>query len=126
VRRAIAFGRDPQSLVQYRDQLRLGREKSVLRDIPALARRLEELFWQIQSESERGATPAPDLTNLDTYYEIGAELDLENIELLDEQSYRSLYIERLTKRNAWAAVPPDKRFWQASRETDAPQQDAAA
>ena len=109
VRRAIAFGRDPQSLVQYRDQLRLGREKSVLRDIPALARRLEELFWQIQSESERGATPVPDLTNLDIYYEIGAELDLENIELLDEQSYRSLYIERLAKRNAWAAIPPDKR-----------------
>ena len=126
VRRAIAFGRDPQSLVQYRDQLRLGREKSVLRDIPALARRLEELFWQIQSEFERGATPIPDLTNLDIYYEIGAELDLENIELLDEQSYRSLYIERLAKRNAWAAIPPDKRLRQASRETNAPQRDAAA
>jgi predicted O-linked N-acetylglucosamine transferase (SPINDLY family) len=126
VRRAIAFGRDPQSLVRYRDQLRLSREKSVLRDIPALARRLEELFWQIQGEAERDATPDPDLTNLDIYYEIGAELDLENIELLDEQSYRSLYIERLAKRNACAAISPDKRLWQASRDINAPRRDAAA
>ena len=126
VRRAIAFGRDPQSLVRYRDQLRLGRETSVLRDIPALARRLEELFWQMQSESERGATPKPDLTNLEIYYEIGAELDLENIELLDEQSYRALYLDRLTKWNACGAIPPDGRFWQTNRETSAPRQDAAA
>jgi len=126
VRRAIAFGRDPESLVQYRDQLRLGREKSVLRDIPALARCLEELFWQIQSESERGSTPDPDLTNLDVYYEIGAELDLENIELLDDRSYRSLYLERLAKRNACATIPPDKRFWQARRDTSAARRDAAA
>jgi predicted O-linked N-acetylglucosamine transferase (SPINDLY family) len=126
VRRAIAFGRDPQSLARYREQLQLRRESSVLRDIPALARRLEELFWQMQSESERGATPQPDLTNLDVYYEIGAQLDLENIELLDEASYRSLYLERLTKWNAYAAIPPDKRLWSHDRETDAPRRDAVA
>ncbi len=126
VRRAIAFGRDPQSLVRYRDQLRLGSESSVLRDIPALTRRLEELFFQMQSECERGATPDPDLTNLAVYYEIGAELDLANIELLDERSYRSLYLERLAKWNACAAIPPDNRFWRGGRETDAPRRDAAA
>ena len=125
VQRAIAFGREPQSLVRYRDQLRLGRESSVLRDIPALARRLEELFWQMQSECERGATPNPDLTNLNIYYEIGAELDLENIELLDERSYRSLYLERLAKWNAYAAIPPDNRLWQGGRESNAPRRDAA-
>ncbi len=126
VQRAVAFGRDPQSLVRYRDQLRLDREASVLRNIPALARRLEELFWQMQSDCERGATPKPDLTNLDIYYEIGAELDLANIELLDERSYRSLYLERLAKWNAHAAIPPDNRFWNGDRETNAPRQDAAA
>jgi predicted O-linked N-acetylglucosamine transferase (SPINDLY family) len=126
VQRAIAFGRDPQRLARYRDQLRLRHESSVLRDIPALARRLEELFWQMQSECERGATPQPDLTNLDVYYEIGSELDLENIELLGEQSYRSLYLERLAKWNAFAAIPPDNRFWREDRETDAPRRDAVA
>jgi hypothetical protein len=80
----------------------------------------------MQSECERGATPKPDLTNLDIYYEIGAELDLENIELLDEQSYRSLYLDRLAKWHACAAIPPDSRFWRENRETGAPRQDAAA
>ncbi len=126
VKRAIAFGRDPQSLVRYRDQLRLGRESSVVHDIPALARRLEELFWQMQGECERGATPQPDLTNLNIYYEIGAELDPENIELLDERPYRSLYLERLAKWNAYAEIPPDNRFWPGGRETNAPRWDAVA
>ena len=126
VQRAIAFGREPQSLARYRDQLRLGRESSVLRDIPALARRLEELFWQMQSECEQGATPRPDLTNLDIYYDVGAELDLENIELLDERSYRSLYLERLAKWNACAEIAPDKRLWGMCRESNATRRDAAA
>ena len=126
VQRAVAFGRDPQSLARYRDQLRLGRDSSVLRDIPALARRLEELFWQMQGECERGATPKPDLTNLEIYYEIGAELDLANIELLDEQSYRSLYVERLAKWHAHEPIPPDNRFWNDSRETDVTRRAAAA
>jgi len=126
VQRAIAFGKDPQSLAGYREQLRLGRDSSVLRDIPALARRLEELFWQMQGECERGVTPQPDLTNLDVYYEIGAELDLEAIELLDERSYRSLYLERLVKWNAGAELPQDKRFWQAGDAIGTPRQSAAA
>ena len=126
VQRAIAFGNDPQSLAGYREHLRLAHESSVLRDIPALARRLEELFWQMQGECERGLTPQPDLTNLDVYYEIGAELDLENIELLDERSYRSLYLERLAKWNACAEIPPDKRLWGMCHEPDTTRRDAAA
>ena len=59
----------------------------------------------MQGECERGATPNPDLTNLNVYYEIGAELDLENIELLDERSYRALYLERLAKWNALRGDP---------------------
>jgi predicted O-linked N-acetylglucosamine transferase (SPINDLY family) len=126
VRRAIAFGRDRASLAPYRDKLADERDSSVLRDIPALTRSLEEAFWRMQSECERGATPVPDLTNLEIYYEIGAELDFENMELLDERSYRSLYLERLEKWDAHAAIPPDKRLWQGGRETDAPRRDAAA
>ena len=126
VRRAISYGREPQSLARYRDQLRIGRESSVLRDIPALARRLEELFWQMQSEAEQGATPIPDLTNLDVYYEIGTELDPETLEGLDEQAYRSLYLERLARWNACAEIPADKRLWTARRGSVAPRRDAAA
>lgn len=126
VRRAIAFGRDPESLARYRDRLRLGRETSVLRDIPGLVRRLEEVFWQMQGESERGATPVPDLANLDVYYEIGAELDLENIELMDERSYRALYTERLARWNDHAPIARDGRLWSDGRAIGPSQQSAAA
>ena len=65
----------------------------------------------MQSEGERGATPVPDLTNLDVYYEIGAELDLENIELLDDRAYRRLYAERMARWDEQWPIAPDRRFW---------------
>ena len=126
VRRAIGFGRDRASLERRRDHLRLNRETSVLRDIPGLTRRLEELFWQMQGERERGETPAPDLTNLDVYYEIGAELDLENVELLDARSYRALYAEKLAEWNDYAVLAPDKRFWPKESPGERPGRVAAA
>ena len=119
VRRAIAFGRNRHSLSRYRDLLQRGCDSSVLRDIPALVERLEDLFWEMQSDRERGATPVPDLANLDIYYEIGAELDLENIELLDECSYRKLYAERLAQWNEHTPIAPDNRFWPRDKVTDA-------
>jgi predicted O-linked N-acetylglucosamine transferase (SPINDLY family) len=111
VRRAISFGRDPASLGPYRELLQRSRETCVLRDIPALVRRLEDLFWEMQADCERGATPVPDLSNLDIYAEIGAELDLENIELLDDSAYRRLYAEKLAQWNEHSPIKPDGRFW---------------
>ena len=111
VRRAIAFGRDPASLAPYRERLARERETSVLRDIPALTRSLEDAFWRMQSEAERGATPVPDLTNLDVYGEIGAALDLENIELLDDRAYLALYADKLAKWDAFSPLPADGRLW---------------
>jgi predicted O-linked N-acetylglucosamine transferase (SPINDLY family) len=111
VRRAIAFGHDRAALAAVRDRLQAARESCALRDVPALARRLEELFWGMQAEAERGETPSPDLSNLDVYYEIGAELDLENIETLDDEAYRALYQEKLTEWQALAPIAADRRLW---------------
>lgn len=118
VERAVLLGRNPEKLNTYKDLLRC-RRQSVLYDIPALVRRLEELFLEMQDDHERGATPVPDLTNLDIYYEIGAELDLENIELLNERSYRAQYSERLANWNRHAPIPADKRFWGRQCSSDA-------
>ena len=113
VRRAIALGRDPVALAAAKGRLQAARETCVLRDIPALARRLEELFWQMQEEAERGATPVPDLAQLDVYFEIGAGLDLAGLEALDDVAYRALYREKLESWNSCAPIPPDRRFWPA-------------
>ena len=111
VARAIGFERDRASLAAVRASLERQRETSVLRDIPGLARRLEELFWQMQGESERGETPVPDLRNLDVYYEIGAEIVLEDIEYEDEAAYRQRYREKLALWHDFAPIPYDHRLW---------------
>src|SRR5262249_21318553 len=65
VAKAVGFAEERAALAAVRSALESRRDASVLRDIPALVRRLEELYWQMQSECERGETPVPDLTNLD-------------------------------------------------------------
>ncbi|WP_078053721.1 hypothetical protein [Agrobacterium sp. YIC 4121] len=112
VARAIGFERDRKSLLEVRESIARQRDTSVLRDIPALARRLEELFWQMQGECERGETPVPDLSNLDIYYEAGAEALQENIEFEDEQSYRERYLKKLRQWHDYAPIPYDRRLWQ--------------
>ncbi|WP_246752809.1 glycosyl transferase [Sinorhizobium sp. BG8] len=111
VSRAIAFAHDRQSLAEIRESLQRQRETSALRDIPGLASRLEELFWQMQGEAERGETPVPDLQNLDIYYEIGAEIVLQNIEFEDDHSYRQRYLEKLTEWDNYAPLARDSRLW---------------
>jgi predicted O-linked N-acetylglucosamine transferase (SPINDLY family) len=111
VQRAIAFGRNPESLRYYRDRLARSRESSVLFDIPGLVRGLEACFWEMQSAGEQGRTPVPDLTNLDHYYEIGAELDLEGMESVSELEYEKLYRDKLAVRNMHQSLPTDQRFW---------------
>ncbi|RWX76995.1 glycosyl transferase [Neorhizobium lilium] len=111
VERAIGFARDRQSLLAIRRSLAEQRETSVLRDMPGLARRLEEIFWDMQGECERGETPVPDLRNLDLYYEIGAELVLENIEFEDSAAYRKRYLKKLAQAHDYAAIPFDTRLW---------------
>lgn len=111
VERAIGFARDRQSLAKVRQSLQDQRDTSVLRDMPALARRLEEIFWEMQGECERGEIPVPDLRNLDLYYEIGAELVAENVEFEDSQTYRKRYLKKLAQADDYAAVPFDNRLW---------------
>ncbi|TCR91963.1 glycosyl transferase [Rhizobium sp. BK376] len=111
VQRAIALHRDRKSLAAVKESLLRQRETSVLRDMNALAHRLEELFWQMQGEAERGETPVPDLTNLDLYYEIGAELVLANMEFEDNAAYRKRYSEKLAQWNDFAPLARDSRLW---------------
>jgi predicted O-linked N-acetylglucosamine transferase (SPINDLY family) len=111
VNRAIGFAQDRASLAVIRQSLQSKRETSALRDIPGLARRLEELFWQMQGEAERGETPVPDLANLDAYYEVGAELWSAHAEFEDEGAYRRHYREKLAQLHDYAPLARDGRLW---------------
>ncbi|MDQ0321510.1 putative O-linked N-acetylglucosamine transferase (SPINDLY family) [Pararhizobium capsulatum DSM 1112] len=111
VAKAIALGNDRKKLVTIRETLLAKKEKSILRDMPASVRRLEEVYWQMQGECERGETPMPDLRNLDTYYEIGVELIAAETGWDSEESYRARYLDKLTKWNTYAPLMQDKRLW---------------
>ncbi len=111
VRKAIAFAKNPDSLAVVRQSLQAQRETCALRDMDGLAQRLEELYWQMQGEAERGESPVPDLRNLSVYYEIGAELAAANIEFESEQAYRQRYVEKLTQWDDYTPLDPDGRLW---------------
>jgi Predicted O-linked N-acetylglucosamine transferase, SPINDLY family len=115
VARAIAYYKDRKSLAEVRESIARQRETSVLRDIPALARRLEEIYWEMQGECERGELPVPDLRNLDVYYEVGTEIIKENVEFDDTASYRQRYLEKLVKWNEYEPLIRDNRLWTEPR-----------
>jgi predicted O-linked N-acetylglucosamine transferase (SPINDLY family) len=111
VSRAIGFAHDRASLAAIRQSLQDQRETSALRDIPGLARRLEDLFWQMQGEAERGETPVPDLANLDAYYEVGAELFSAHEEFESDGVYRQRYRDKLAEIHDYAPLARDTRLW---------------
>ena len=113
-RRAIALAHDREALATVRASLQRQRDTCALYDTPAFVRRLEELLWRMQGEAERGETPVPDLRNLDTYYEIGASIVLENVELAGERDYRQRYRDKLVEWNDYAPLEPDARLWSES------------
>lgn len=110
VSRAIGFASNRASLAAVKESLQSQRETCALRDMPALARRLEELFWQMQEEAEQGKTPVPDLRNLETYYEVGAELVLEGNEFEDDDSYRRRISEKLARLSEFGTIQEDARL----------------
>ncbi|TCQ05919.1 putative O-linked N-acetylglucosamine transferase (SPINDLY family) [Rhizobium sp. PP-F2F-G36] len=111
VAKAIAYARDPESLLAVRHSLQAQRETCALRDIPALVSRLEELYWQMQGEGERGEIPVPRLDNLDIYYEVGVDFLSDPVEFETDASYRERYRQELAQRHAYAPIARDTRFW---------------
>jgi len=108
---AVEFGNDPAKLAPIKAKLIAGRDTCVLFDTPNLVRHLEDLYRQMWADLIRGATPVPDLRNLDIYHEIGSGLDLEGIEMQSDDAYVALYQEKLAEWHEMYPISPDSRFW---------------
>ncbi len=78
--------------------------------MPRLARRLEELFREMQEAAELGKLPVPNLQNLDIYYEVGAELLQTPIEFETDEAYQKRYMDKLVRRNASEPLAIDAGF----------------
>ena len=112
VRLAVALGQDRARLAALRQRLRDGRDTCVLFDTPLLVRHLEQAFQAMHAAAARGEAPCPDLSNLDLYHQIGVAEDLERSALLDGDTYRARYRDRLADIDAVAPIRADARLWQ--------------
>ena len=111
VTRAIEFGRNREKLAAAKEKLAKSRDTCVLFDTQSLTRNLEGLFRQMWKDFQSGSLPAPDLTNLDVYCDIGSELNLETATAPTDEAYRARYEEKL---KAWHRTYPlarDTRLW---------------
>ncbi|MBX9592623.1 MAG: hypothetical protein K2X43_25320 [Hyphomonadaceae bacterium] len=113
VTRAIEFARNRDKLAAAKARLAASRDTCVLFDTPALTRHLEDLFRRMWQDFQSGSLPAPDLTNLDAYCDIGAEFNLEHAGAATDEAYRSRYEERLKAWHATYPLPPDPRLWRS-------------
>jgi len=77
VERAVAFGTHPASLLPFRERLHATRDACALFDTGTLVRGLEGLYEQMWSDLQRDELPQPDLSNLETYLEVGSQVDHE-------------------------------------------------
>ena len=111
VTRAIEFGRNREKLTAVKEKLTRNRDTCVLFDTPSLTRNLEDLFRQMWKDYEAGSLPVPDLTNLDVYCDVGAEINLETAPAPTDDAYRSRYEDKLEAWHRTYPLPPDARFW---------------
>lgn len=108
---AIELGRNRTRLAALAARLREQRDSCVLFDTPLLVARLEDLYREMWAEAREGRIARPDLSNLDVYREIGAELDRDDVEMGAVADYRALYLEKLRERDAFCMLPDDRRLW---------------
>lgn len=113
VKKAIALGNDRAALKKCREKLARVRDTSVLFDMNAHTRSLEDLYHQMWQDFEKGAIPQPDLANLDVYHEMSCEEDHEAQEMLAKDDFNGFYQAKLAARHKFRPVPEDKRLWTA-------------
>ncbi|MFC2998484.1 O-linked N-acetylglucosamine transferase, SPINDLY family protein [Falsiroseomonas tokyonensis] len=111
VAQAIALGQDPARLRAYRPRLLAFRETSLLYDTQNFVRHIEQAFDGMWQDFREGRLPRPDLSNLDTYLDLGAAEDHEAQETGTLPDYEARWQQRLARRHAFQKLPPDGRLW---------------
>ncbi|MBW6400653.1 O-linked N-acetylglucosamine transferase [Roseomonas sp. HJA6] len=109
VARGIALGRDRAALAAHRDRLVAGRDTALLFDTPRLVRELETLFRRMWDDFAMGRLKQPDLTNLETYLELGAAMDHDAVETSFQPDYDARWQAARARRHAYAPLPADGR-----------------
>lgn len=114
VTKAMALGSDRPELARLKERLAAQRAGCVLFDMGLLVRSLEGLYHRMWDDHRHGRLPVPALTNLATYLEIGAERDIDAVELPPLAALHDEYRQELARRNRAEPLPDDGRLWAAA------------
>lgn len=112
VEKAVEIGADPEKARVLRATLEANRDTCVLFDMDLLAGKLEDLYGEMIAEHQAGQRPRPNLTNLETYLQVGLSLDRDDREMQAEPDLHGLYREQLARRHSVKALPADGRLWE--------------
>ncbi len=110
VARAVEFGRNPTLLQPLREKLADAKQHCALFDTPGLVRSLEERCLEAWRAFETDQLPQPDLRNLETYLEVGAQIRPDELEVQSIDSYLPWWRERLLRRHRLRALGADERL----------------
>jgi predicted O-linked N-acetylglucosamine transferase (SPINDLY family) len=113
VDRAAALGNNRSEIESYKRRLEAGRNTCCLFDTDMLVDRLEEVYRTMCSDHQKSGMPRPDLSNLDSYLEVGIGHDHENQELLGIADYHGLYKAKLARLHLARPMRADERVWTA-------------
>ncbi len=111
VDRAVALGRNRAMLQRYKERLVANRDHCTLFDTPLLVCKLEALYAGMWEDYRRGKLPAPNLINLDRYYEVGCQEETEALGFLSREEYHRRYRMGLAYRDGVSPLPADGRLW---------------
>jgi len=109
--RAVQLGKDRASIKPYRDRLQSNRNTCTLFDTPLLVREMESLYARMWQDFEQDRLPQPDLSNLETYLEVGCSADHETTEVQSRSEYLGWWREQLSQRHALRPIPADNRIF---------------
>ena len=111
VDRAVALGKNLETLAGYRAKLAASRDTCDLFNTPKLAECLEGLYHEMWADYRTGSLPLPDLSNLDIYLEIASHCDHDGTEVMAIKDYEAWWKEKLAARDRYRPINADKRMW---------------
>jgi predicted O-linked N-acetylglucosamine transferase (SPINDLY family) len=111
VRLAVELGNNRTKLQEFRDRLSSGRDACVLFDTPKLVVRLEAIYAELWEDFVQDRVFRPDLSNMEIYAQIGADLDTDTAEVLSIDNYLDIYKDKLAIRDNYCFIRSDSRLW---------------
>jgi predicted O-linked N-acetylglucosamine transferase (SPINDLY family) len=114
IEKAVQLGNNRKKIAQMKKHLAKERDSCVLFDTDLLVKSMEKLYKKMWDEYSAGKLPIPDLSNLDSYFDVGCEINHEAVEVLTIDDYDSIYQDKFSYWHKYSPIRADNRLWTAT------------